>query len=87
MACLVGVDEVAPANRSRSPASVGRRTRVTPARYRSRLGTPACAVNRSNGKDSKAPFAGTEVLRGRLQIGMSHARAARAALNCVAEWV
>jgi hypothetical protein len=38
---LVGVDKVTTANTSRSPASVGRRTRVTPARYRSRLGTPA----------------------------------------------
>jgi hypothetical protein len=46
VSCLVGVDEVTTANTSRSLASVGRRTRVTPSRYRSRLGTPAFENNR-----------------------------------------
>jgi hypothetical protein len=38
MAGLVGGDEAMVANTSRWPASVGRRTRVTPARCRSGIG-------------------------------------------------
>jgi hypothetical protein len=50
VSCLVGVDEVTTANPSRSPASVGRRTRVTPSRYRSRPGTPVFENNSSQSK-------------------------------------
>ena len=44
-------------DRSRSPASVGRRTRVTPSRYRSRLRTPADRTENSAKRDDYAPRA------------------------------
>jgi len=44
LTCLIGVDEATVVHRSQSPASVGRRTRVTPARYSSRLCRPHTAT-------------------------------------------